>query len=133
MWLIKQCPPSKASRRFCSPSCGYKARSGKNNPAWRGGVTLERQKLYNSKKWKHVVVTVYQRTNATRENCGLRYNHDLPTYHLHHIKPFYTGEDRCNPDNLALLCEECHRWVHSKENTEKKFLKFQDSKDKSDR
>lgn len=45
--VCKQCgrrklvSPVYASRRFCSPRCGYDFNSGPRNPNWRGGITPE--------------------------------------------------------------------------------------------
>ena len=107
--------------------------SGKNNPMfgkkgelspnWKGGITAERQAFYSSKKWKEVCSYVWNRDEATCQRCGLRKT-DNPqkSFHIHHIKSFKYKDLRAEPTNLILLCEDCHRFVHSKKNINKEFL-----------
>lgn len=97
---------------------------GVHSPAWRGGVTPERQVIYSSPEWKDAVKEVWQRDNATCQLCGKYHNDDRRgDFHIHHIYPFADYKHlRTNPDALVLLCAECHRFVHSKKNTEHKFM-----------
>jgi predicted HNH restriction endonuclease len=41
---------------------------------------------------------------------------------VHHKRAFAHVETRVALDNLVLLCQRCHRWVHSKQNTERRFI-----------
>jgi len=43
-------------------------------------------------------------------------------FHVHHIVSFAVRELRAAVSNLALLCEDCHRFVHSNANTACEFL-----------
>lgn len=97
---------------------------GKRSPAWKGGVTPERQAIYSSEKWRDAVKEVWRRENATCQRCGKRQNEDREhKFHLHHLYPFADHPQlRANPDNLALLCRDCHLFVHSKKNTEREFM-----------
>lgn len=97
---------------------------GKHPATWRGGISPERQALYGSEKWKDAVKAVWKRENATCQLCGKRQNEDREhTFHLHHLYPFADYEKlRTDPDNLVLLCRDCHLFVHSKKNTERKFI-----------
>ena len=47
----------------------------------------------------------------------------MKTYEIHHIIPFVYEDYRLDIDNLALLCYDCHKWVHSKKNTNQEFIK----------
>lgn len=97
---------------------------GKHPASWKGGTTPERQALYSNPRWKNAVKEVWERENATCQRCGKRQNEDRDKkFHIHHLYPFAEYERlRLNPDNLALLCADCHRFVHSKKNTELEFM-----------
>ena len=99
--------------------------SGSTHPMWKGGVTPERQALYASVEWADAVKSVWSRDNATCQRCGKHHNaaKTRGTFHIHHIASFMVRELRAEVSNLILLCEGCHRWVHSKENAEKLFIK----------
>lgn len=45
------------------------------------------------------------------------------TFHIHHIVSFKNKELRTNINNLVLLCDECHHWVHSNNNVAHEFIK----------
>lgn len=99
--------------------------TGRKPASWKGGITPERQKIYSSEKWKQCVKEVWKRDNATCQRCGKQYNSTDRTQHFH-IHHKYTFADypylRMNPDNLVLLCPECHHFVHSKANVEHDFM-----------
>ena len=92
---------------------------------WKGGISPERQAFYASDEWKEAVKIVWARDNATCQKCGKHHNtaKSRGTFHIHHIISFKVKEKRADPNNLILLCKECHRWVHSKENTENEYIK----------
>lgn len=97
---------------------------GSASPTWRGGITPERQAFYASPEWKAALKVVWQRDNATCQQCGKRKDQDRGLqFDVHHIVSFANRELRAEPSNLVLLCRPCHLWVHSKENHSKKFLK----------
>jgi hypothetical protein len=92
---------------------------------WKGGITPERQTFYRSEEWKKAVVVVWKREDAKCQRCKLDHrNVDRKTvrFHVHHIRSFAIKELRADPNNLALLCGDCHRFVHSKKNINKEFL-----------
>jgi hypothetical protein len=97
---------------------------GELNPNWKGGVTPERQAFYMSDEWKVACLAVWQRDNAECQRCrlGRRTHPDMPM-HIHHIVSFADKELRADVDNLVLLCETCHHFVHSKENTNNEYLR----------
>lgn len=96
---------------------------GELNPMWKGGVTPDRQAFYTSQKWKNACSEVWKRDKATCQRCGL-YKEDSPDmpYHIHHIRSFADKKLRADPENLVLLCEGCHHFVHSKENKNHEFI-----------
>lgn len=96
-------------------------KKGELNPNYKGGITPERQSFYITKEWKNVCKLVWIRDKATCQRCGLGKNNDMP-FHIHHIKTFADKELRIDTDNLILLCEVCHQFIHSKGNKKKEFL-----------
>jgi len=98
-------------------------RRGELNPRWLGGVTPERQGFYTSKEWKEACSYVWKRDGAICQRCGLHREDslDMP-FHIHHLTSFANKELRAEVDNLILLCEACHLFVHSKRNKENEFI-----------
>lgn len=96
-----------------------------DHPSWKGGITPERQAVYASQEWADAVKAVWARDNAICQRCGKRHNTKTArgTFHIHHIVSFQDRLKRCDPDNLILLCRECHYWVHSRENVNNDFIK----------
>lgn len=95
---------------------------GASVPAWKGGVTPERQAVYSSLEWAEASKTVWQRDRGTCQRCGAKAN-DGATLNLHHIVSFAVVALRTEPTNLVLLCVTCHRFVHSASNVARDFIK----------
>lgn len=102
-----------------------KGKSGSSHPCYKGGLTPERQSHYCSESWVEAVKKVWERDNAICQRCEKHHNTEKNrgNFHIHHIVSFQVKELRSELSNLVLLCKECHRWVHSKNNTEKQFIK----------
>lgn len=98
-------------------------KKGELNPNWRGGITPERNAFYSSQEWKKACSSVWKRDKATCKRCGTTKKEfpDIP-FHIHHIKSFKYKELRAEVNNLILLCEICHHWVHSRRNENNEFL-----------
>lgn len=118
----------KFMRKFGIPSRNRSTakigrQAGSSNPAWKGGTTPERQRVYKSQNWKAVLRAVYKRDNYTCQRCGspkLR----RKGLHAHHIQSWSEHPDlRTDLTNLVTLCDDCHRWVHSAENINRDFIK----------
>lgn len=102
-----------------------KGRRGANHPRFKGGLTPERQAFYSSDEWKSACRVVWQRADAKCERCGLDHrliDRTKIKFHVHHIVSFQVRALRAVPSNLLLLCQDCHRFVHSKRNVEKQFI-----------
>lgn len=104
----------------------FKGKRGPEVPWWKGGSTPERQKFYATAEWIKISKQVKKRDKRMCQRCritsieakdaGMKMN-------IHHIESFMNKEKRAKLDNLVLLCRKCHLFVHSKENTNKEFLK----------
>lgn len=101
-----------------------KGRKGPDTPNWKGGVTPERHQFYSTQEWKVAARAVWGRDNATCQRCGKRNRPgERFAFDIHHIVSFACRELRAEPTNLVLLCEPCHYWIHSNENTGRLFIK----------
>jgi hypothetical protein len=99
---------------------------GSDNPNWKGGCTPDRQALYCSKEWANACGFVWKRDKATCQRCGSvakRWSSQGGIMHIHHIVSFSVPELRSDPENLVLLCVDCHRFVHSPRNINKEFIR----------
>jgi hypothetical protein len=94
---------------------------GAEVPNWKGGVTADRQAFYASQEWKTACSSVWKRDKAICQRCSKSAR--AIKLHVHHIVSFQTVDLRAEISNLVLLCFSCHRWVHSKKNTDGLFVK----------
>lgn len=114
--------------RFCCQKCMEawrgKKYSGENHPNWAGGTTPERQQLTNSTRWAKINSKIWKRDNATCQRCGkFAEKRGGAKFHIHHVVPFAQSADlRCSLENLVLVCEDCHHWIHSNENVNGEWL-----------
>lgn len=98
---------------------------GEDHPGWKGGVTPERQAFYSTEKWHKASRAVRKRDQCCCRRCGQREPRAIHTaFHIHHIASFADFEElKADPDNLVLLCPDCHHWVHSNDNEAGEYLK----------
>ncbi len=132
-WLGKTHPPEFSEKlrqirlkdgHFPKQDNGLPYWTNKRSNNWQGGITPERQKLYDSDEWKELVIEVWKRDNGICQRCGLDnriVNREIIKFAIHHIITFRHKEFRLVLDNLILLCLACHRFVHSKANADKEF------------
>lgn len=102
-----------------------KGRKGVDSPSWKGGLTPARQAFYSTLEWRNCVKAVWHRDDAICRRCGLDHRTILRgviRFDIHHIDSFMIVERRADLDNLALLCQHCHKWIHSKKNKRKVLL-----------
>lgn len=109
-----------------NPAVGpyMRGRKGAETPSWRGGHTPERQKLYATPEWMAVAKKVKKRDDNSCQRCGkIKIPGDGVAFDIHHIVSFSDSvELRASLSNLVYVCEVCHYWIHSKENTERLFI-----------
>lgn len=88
-------------------------KTGKNHPAWAGGVTGEIEKARKSLEYKLWRKAVFARDKWTCVSCGFKSckkNSGQSDIEADHIKPFaFFPELRFAIDNGATLCVSCHR------------------------
>lgn len=95
---------------------------GPSNPAWRGGATPERQRIYKTELWKSLVRDVFKRDAYTCQRCGSP-KRGRRGLHAHHMAPWAENEAlRFDSNNLITLCDKCHVWIHSSENVARELL-----------
>jgi hypothetical protein len=101
-----------------------KGRKGALATNWKGGITAERQAFYATEEWREAVKCVWKRADAKCERCGINHNTTKRrgTFDIHHIVGFAARDLRSVTSNLALLCEPCHMFVHSKKNINRDFI-----------
>lgn len=102
-----------------------KDKRGAETPNWKGGITPERQAFYSTVEWKEAVKAVWDRDNVICQRCGKHHNtaSNRGTFDIHHIIGFEVVALRSEVSNLALLCEDCHYFIHSNANVNKEFLR----------
>lgn len=89
-----------------------RATTGNKNPAWKGGVTPEHQRIRNSREHSDWSKNVIRRDNFTCSMCNIRGGSLI----AHHIKSFSDYPDlRFIMDNGVTLCKSCHRKLHQLE------------------
>jgi 5-methylcytosine-specific restriction endonuclease McrA len=98
-------------------------RRGKEVPNWKGGKTPERQGFYSSIEWKTVAKAVWKRDRGTCQRCHkYALGRGGKDFHIHHIVSFAYAPLRLEPTNLVLVCNTCHRWIHSRRNSDQQWL-----------
>lgn len=97
-------------------------RIGNLNPNFKGGNLPERIEFYSSSEWKCLYQTILKRDNYKCQRCSETQSH-FNKLNVHHIKSFAQFvELRAEPTNLIVLCQNCHKFVHSRNNINKEFL-----------
>lgn len=94
---------------------------GELSPRYKGGITPPRQQSYNKSEWKTLSKIVLDRANGKCERCGDEHKR----LHIHHIVPIKNGgEFLCDANKLIVLCPKCHYFIHSNNNTNKEYIKY---------
>lgn len=117
---------SGSKPKLCGENHPQHGKTKELNFNWKGGSTPERQSFYSSRKWKETSRSVYQRDDWTCQKCGKKTSSSFKRtgFSIHHIVSFMDDKElRAEKSNLVLLCRPCHLWVHSRENTNKEFIK----------
>ena len=82
------------------------------------------QDFYNGKEWKELRSWKFAEANGLCEDC--RENGKIvagkEVHHLVEISKDWSK--RLDPDNLVLLCRECHNKIHNRQSPLQNFLDF---------
>ena len=90
---------------------------GSGNPAWRGGVTPEHQRIRNSKEHGDWSKSVINSDKFTCNRCGKVGGRLV----AHHIKGFSAyPESRFLISNGVTMCDSCHQKHHMEERAKQK-------------
>jgi thymidylate synthase (FAD) len=95
-----------------------RARSGERSNFWRGGITPERASIA---RWaRDQAPRVHAGYGHTCQRCGKRGG----KLHVHHVVPVWLDAAQGRRlENLASLCEGCHRSVHRTREAELAFAR----------
>lgn len=87
------------------------AQTGEKNNNWKGGITIERQRIMNSMEYKNWRTSVFERDNYVCQECGDRSGNGYTVVlNADHIKPFaYFPKLRFDLNNGQTLCVPCHK------------------------
>lgn len=79
-------------------------------------MRVEKQKFYNSREWIEMRSFIFQRDKAICKNCSSLIIGRYAVHHIIHItmENIHDPSITLNPDNLELLCAECHNKHHKK-------------------
>lgn len=72
--------------------------------------------------WSEARHRVWIRDDFTCQGCGADARKYEGQFHVHHIVTREHWPLHFEPSNLVLLCHTCHKWVHSRGNTESLWL-----------
>ena len=72
----------------------------------------EYQKLLLSDYWKGYSYSLIKERNFTCEDCGKRFYNERNKLQVHHLVYRDVNPWSYNPDEVVVLCEECHRKRH---------------------
>ncbi len=106
---VKLSDQAKQKLRIFNLSTGKKppVMRGANNSNWRGGVTVENEKIRKSVEYKQWRSAVFERDRYTCQMCGKKGSGDL---NADHVMPFSLFPDlRFEVLNGQTLCIPCHR------------------------
>lgn len=111
---------------FCNDECCKKFHVGENGCNYNPDLTdEEREEKRNIKGYDEFVQMVLKRDNYTCQCCG-ECGRKLAVHHLNGYN--WDKENRINPDNAVVLCENCHKEFHHiygyGNNTKEQFEEF---------
>jgi len=98
-----------------------KRTKGKDNPNWKGGITLLQSKIRNSDEYKDWRSKVFKRDNYSCQQCGKKSEGDIEVHHqisfselllCNNIKSFQEAlncREIWNISNGITFCESCHK------------------------
>lgn len=82
-----------------------KAKRGDKTNFWKGGISTERRRIYNSREYIEWRKLVFERDEYICQECKIKGGY----LEAHHIKPFSLFPDlRFVLENGITLCKTCH-------------------------
>lgn len=109
---------------YCDVKCMGKHYSetynGEMSPTWKGGMSHH----YAGDFWR-IRKIIRERDNYSCCRCKITEKEYGQQMSVHHIKSYRDFEDKYEANessNLVCLCETCHRFVHSNQNTNKEYI-----------
>lgn len=111
--------PEETRKKISKSHCGEKSY------LWKGGLTLENEKIRKNIEYRLWRESVFARDNWTCRKCGKRGNR----LHAHHIKNFAQWQElRFAIDNGITFCKDCHKDFHhvygTKNNIKEQIIEF---------
>lgn len=112
-------------KNYCNVNCmalDYRQRfAGENSPAWKGG------KKHYGGHWDKQAAKARERDDHECQLCGIseKDHRDGRKLDVHHIKSYRDFKDPIQANrlgNLVSLCSQCHRYIHSNNNIEQRYL-----------
>jgi len=95
---------------------------GELNPNFIDGSSPERQRMYARSEGKKFICEALSIGRYCCARCGAKKLKENPL-HVHHLKS-WAGNPSLRFDllNVAVLCRNCHLYVHSNNNTTREFI-----------
>ena len=87
---------------------------GEKNSCWKGGITPENKKFYNSFEYGEWRKYVFERDDYTCQEC-LERGGRLNAHHILPYRDYSDAEYSLDVDNGITLCVDCHDKVFWKE------------------
>lgn len=95
---------------------------GEMNHNFVDGSSPERQRMYARSEGKAFLCEALRAGGYCCARCNAKQDGANPL-HVHHLKAWAGNPTlRFDLSNVALLCRNCHRYVHSKKNAAREFL-----------
>lgn len=104
--FIKSNVPRMPDREICEITGCSKSYAQSFSPIFgEGGEVVDVK--FTDRIPKGVMESVYNRDGGKCVCCG-----GVSELHYHHIRPNSAGGSSTDMSNIALICSECHDWVH---------------------
>jgi len=82
-------------------------------------ITIDRKCYIFSPRWRTLRAHIIEEEKGICRRCKVK---TVDKQYVHHIVSADISKYRYNENNLLLLCEKCHNWVHSRHNVQKEYL-----------